>query len=503
MTTVETKKIDKKLTNKLPSNGKGSFVGDVSKIMGATAFGQVLGVISLPIITRLFTPEAFGLFGVYTAMIGILAVFVCMRYELTIVLPKDDNDAANLFWVSIAFTFFWTAFTGLIILFFRDSIASLINAPEIAPFLWLVPIGVFLTGINTTHSHWNTRRAQFGRLAGVSMVSSVVTTGSKLGAGFGGFVSGGALILASLTGTLTSSYILGRKIWKEDGGSIVSNISIARMMSLMKRYSNISIFNSTSSLFNSVSQQAPLILLAWFFNPAIVGYYLLGHKLLMIPVNLLSKSLKKVYFQRASVELNKKGYVGNITKYVTINLSLISLLLMTIMISIVAPLTSTIFGQEWMFAGKFIQWMAPWVAIGLITNSIRGNISIFQKEHILLLFHSFGFLLRVVALLIGGMLIKDAYLTIVLYSAASIIYYIFLFNWILSLSKLSVFFFIFHLKSFMVISAACITLSLYFQHLNYSMMLIIGVNIIYIVLGAAITKDYWMPIIKSKNILNL
>ncbi len=495
---IEKKELKKKITDKIPSNGKGTFTGDVMKIMSGTAFGQVLGIISLPIITRLFAPEAFGLLGVYTAIIGILGIVVCMRYELTIVLPKEDNDAANLFWVSIAFTLFWTAVTGLIILFFAGNIAKILNATDIAPFLWLVPVGVFIKGIHTAHSHWNTRRAQFGRLAAAQVGNSLVTTGSKLGAGFAGLTSGGTLIAASLTGTLTASYTLGRKIWKEDGKHLLSGISFSHMKYLMKKYSNISVFNSTSSLFNSFYQNAPLLLLAYFFNPAIVGYYLLGHKLLKIPVNLLGGSMKKVYFQRASEEFNRTGNLEKLTLNVTTRLTVASFLAITLFISIISPLTSLIFGKEWEIAGKYMQWLALVAGVTFICNPVSILSSILRKEHIALFFQIAAFIFSIIVISVGGLIFSDPYVSIILYSMVGATYASLLLSWFLKISNSSLFTLIKRVKYELILSLLTIGISIVLHRGNYSFNIIAIINIIYISIYIIITKNYWLFILRNK-----
>ena len=497
MSTLETKPIDQKVTKAFPENGKPTFVSNVSKIIGAAAFGQVLGIISLPIITRLFAPEAFGLLGLYTAIIGIIGVFVCMRYELAIVLPKDDNDAANLIWASIAFTLFWTLLAGLATIFFRNNIASLINAPEIAPFLWLVPIGIFLTGIHTAFSHWNTRRAQFGRLARVSIATSIVITLSKLSMGFGGLVSGGALIISSLIGTITGSYLLITKIWKIDRHYLISKISINRIRFLINQYSNISIFNSTSSLFISLSQHAPLILLAYFFSPVIVGYYLLANKLLKIPVNLIGNSVRKVYFQRASDEWNKTGNLTKLTLNVTTILSVISIGAMTIFISLIAPIAAIIFGVEWNVAGKYMQWIALATGVTFICNPISIVSIILRKENIVLYYQSYGFILRITALLMGGIVFVDPYISIILYSIAGMLYQLTFLNWILKKTELSLMILIKKVYFYLFLSTIVVIICLMCLYYDISLYIIISIVFIYSIIYTISSKSLWSPWFKN------
>ncbi len=71
---------------------KGIFI-----IASGTVIAQIIGIITTPIISRLYTPSDFGVLGLFTATLSILALAGGFRYELAIPLPEDDKDAANLF----------------------------------------------------------------------------------------------------------------------------------------------------------------------------------------------------------------------------------------------------------------------------------------------------------------------------------------------------------------------------------------------------------------------
>ena len=73
-----------------------SFVGDVLKLVSGTAFAQVLSIIAAPFLTRLYGPEAFGLSAIFVGISAIVSAIACLRYELSIMLPETDKEAANL-----------------------------------------------------------------------------------------------------------------------------------------------------------------------------------------------------------------------------------------------------------------------------------------------------------------------------------------------------------------------------------------------------------------------
>ena len=64
------------------------FARHVLTLMSGTGLAQVIAVLASPLITRLFTPEDFGILASYTVLVGIFSAIVCGRYEFAIVLPK-------------------------------------------------------------------------------------------------------------------------------------------------------------------------------------------------------------------------------------------------------------------------------------------------------------------------------------------------------------------------------------------------------------------------------
>jgi O-antigen/teichoic acid export membrane protein len=72
------------------------FLRNVSIMLGGTAGGQLVSVLLSPVLTRLYSPEQFGILSVYLAVLSILVVVASLRYELTLPLAESDEDAMNI-----------------------------------------------------------------------------------------------------------------------------------------------------------------------------------------------------------------------------------------------------------------------------------------------------------------------------------------------------------------------------------------------------------------------
>ncbi len=65
---------------------------------------QGIGFALTPVVSRLFSPVDFGLFGSFTAVSGVILAGVTLEYTQAIMLPKEKGDALNIFFVSCAAT---------------------------------------------------------------------------------------------------------------------------------------------------------------------------------------------------------------------------------------------------------------------------------------------------------------------------------------------------------------------------------------------------------------
>ena len=135
---------------------KNTFVMQVATLMSGTALSQGILFAATPLITRLYTPGEFGTFALYVAILGPISVVSAWKYDMAIMLPEDNEDAKALIVLSVLLTLFMSILTFLLIIIFED-IILLYLTDEIKLFLWLVPLGVFFSGLIQILTAWNTR----------------------------------------------------------------------------------------------------------------------------------------------------------------------------------------------------------------------------------------------------------------------------------------------------------------------------------------------------------
>ena len=419
------------------SKQKSSFATNVSKLITGSLVAQGIGVLAAPVVARIYSPEAFGVAALFASITGIAGGVACLRYELSIMLPETDEEAANLMGLSLFFVLIITGILTIVIFFAGNDISDLLNSPALKKVLWLIPISVFAIGTFLALSYWSSRTKNFGRLSIARLISSIFTQSTKLGAGYSGFASSAVLIESGILGQLVSAIFLSIYIWFDDRHLFRASIRWKKMIAGLRRHKKFLIFGTWSALLNTTSNQLPALLLSIYFSPRIVGFYALGKAVMGLPMSVVGGAVAQVFYQKATDAHNR---IGNLSKVVEeifnrlVSLGIFPILLLTIVgkeIFIVA------FGQRWAEAGIYLQILGLWIFFQFISSPISTLFAVLEKQNYGLFFNALLFSTRAASLIVGGMT-ADIRFTLFLFASTGVACYAFLCFWLISKAGLSI-----------------------------------------------------------------
>ena len=191
---------------------KGSaFARQVLVLMSGTAVAQGLTVLAAPVLSRLYTPDEFGLLGLFMACCAIAANVAALQYQLAIVLPDTEERAANVFALAMAVVVCVSCFLLAMVAVGGEPVAVLLNAPDLRGYLWLAPVYVLAYGAYNVLGYWCTRREEFGRLSASRVFRTAGVTGVQLSAGFSRAGAGG-LLAGQVAGQVIAAVLLGVQV---------------------------------------------------------------------------------------------------------------------------------------------------------------------------------------------------------------------------------------------------------------------------------------------------
>ena len=380
-----------------------SFLKNILVVMSGTAVAQVIGYALSPVISRLFTPEDFGIFGSFTAVAGIIGALITLDYSQALMLPKEKSEAINLFCLSIISTI-QISFLVAVFSLLKPSIFFSLTKTKGISFLLLFILTLITTGVNSGFQAWAVRSKEFKRTSASQVIRSIGSSSSRII--FGIFKSGGpGLIISNFLANVMASLNLIQVVIP-DLRSFRKDISLTKIKFLAKEYIDFPLYSASQNFVNAISSGLPVLLITKFYGLSGAGAYAFGISILQAPMSLVLTALRQVLFQKAC-EFQHEGK-GIFLLYIRTVLVLFSIAFVPSLILIIwAPqIFAFIFGARWHLAGILARSLIIWMLFAfcnlpavIFSRIIRIQRFVFFYDLILLA-------VRTGALIIGGMFLK-------------------------------------------------------------------------------------------------
>ena len=391
-----------------PQKGSSSFVGSVLMLSGGAVFAQVVGFLCLPVIARLFDPEAWGVAAFFGSISGIITIATCLRYELAILLPQRDEDAASLFVLGCLLVCGFAALTAAAVGLFGSTLLGWVGTPGLEPYKWLLPVNVLLAGLAAPLQYWNIRHGLFRRLATRQVLAAAFSAGVTMIGGFLGFQTGGFLVMATVATSLIVILTLGWPVWRHDRAFIAGHCSLADMGRMARRYSRFPLVDMWSAVVNTASASMPSLLLTPSLGLAVVGLYGRAWQLVAVPMQWVCTALGQVFFQRSAAKHAAGEPLGPLVEEVQSRLLAFSLLPVLVVAVIGPDIITILCGPQWTEAGVYAQILVPWLFMVAITSPLTTLINTLERLGVGLAFNVIVILARIGALVAGGWYFRDA-----------------------------------------------------------------------------------------------
>lgn len=400
---------------------RGKFVRNLLTLGSGTVIAQLIPILASPLLTRLYTPDQFGLFANFLAILSILLVFYTGKFDLAVILPKQDNEAINIAILSFFLILCSTLITIIFLLLFREKVVSILNIPELYNWIWLLPFAGFFSSTYLVINEWYIRKDNFTGLSKNKIVNtSGITTVSLL---FGVLKLNVGLILGQIIGQFLSVFFAIKIGFKNDYKRL-RFVSIRKMKYFAKKYIDFAKLLIPGQFINSIAGQAPVFILTAQFGLVPAGLLAFSDRILGVPMNFIGNSVRDVFKQRASIDYKNDGNCLEIYKKVTFSL-LVSSFVPFIILFICAPyLFSYIFGEEWLQAGIYARVLSISYFLSFISMPTSWVFVIGEKQKLDFLWQISFFICTFIPLIAGVIIYKDAYTTILLLSIGRSISYI-------------------------------------------------------------------------------
>tara|TARA_R110000850_G_scaffold96655_4_gene201876 strand:- start:12093 stop:13367 length:1275 start_codon:yes stop_codon:yes gene_type:complete len=394
---------------------KGRYGKNLATLMSGTALAQLIPLAVIPVLTRIYTPQEFGAFALYVAVVSVFSIIVTGRYELAIMVPESDDEALLILVLAVLLSFILSLLLFLVVVV-GLLVARTLGHPGVGiAWLYIVPLSTFAIGCYQSLNYWSNRQSFYKGMA----ASRVIQSGS---AGFAqltmGFLKLGVvgLVVGQLVGQCVAATYLARKLILSENKHL-KNVDFRQVRYVGTKYINFPKYLTFSHCVNRGSTHAPVVLLNSFFTTALAGLYMLTDKVLMAPIGLVATAVGDVFRQEASVVYAKENQCKRVYIKTFFRLVLISIIPFTVFFFVAEELFSFVFGHEWAGSGAVAKILTPMFFFRFVAGPLTFMFMISEAQRIDLIWQ-LCLMLLVVASFFVGSYFEDYHLSLMLFSAS-------------------------------------------------------------------------------------
>jgi O-antigen/teichoic acid export membrane protein len=398
---------------------KSSFAKSVLLVTGGTASAQLLNTILSPLITRLYLPEDYGSLTLYTSILGFLGIISSLKYEHGIAIANSDKKAINIFALSILTLFSFVGVITILLVLIR-----IIFSDFNIEFMYLIPLGIFTTGIYKILMQWSLRKKLFRSISKTKVTQSIFSNFTKIGFGL---IHIGAigLILGNIVGGSSGIRTLSLSLTR-DNKKLFNSIKFKRIVWSARRYVRFPIFLAPSQLLNAAGVHVPVFFLSFMYGNQLIGYYGLANTIVNLPTLLIGNSVGDVFYgEAASIGKKYPEKLLKLSRKLFIRLLLLGLLPLIALVLFGPYLFSIVFGANWYEAGYYARILAFLVFARLIFMPLSRIFEVYEKQKEVLILDSLRIILVLSVFIISSLASLNSYFTVTLYSIVmSFVYFL-------------------------------------------------------------------------------
>lgn len=400
-----------------------SFIKNVSVLASGAIIGQIVVILASPILTRLYTVEAFGILSVFTSVCTILSLFSTGRFELAIVLPKLNENALKLikliFYIAIFVSFFY-----FIVIFISKEILKVNDSIGFLKYLtaYAAPLYIFFVALLSALSYWNQRKKAYKTITIANALQSISNTIISLALGFliinnnnnnnNGMIWGlvGGIVVTVGYLILKDKY-LAKNVFRIKG--------VKEVAQEYKAFPKYMIFSDLSL---NTNQQITPILFSHLYNSTIVGHYSLANRILRLPNIIVTSSVANVFRNDAIDEIRNHNncrelYISTLKKLFFISFPVY------LFIFVLSPfIFKIIFGSEWGMAGEFGRIISLYLFFEFIATPLNTLFYIREQQKKLMLIQISNLIMSITMIVLGAKLFGDPRVSLLFYTINSIFF---------------------------------------------------------------------------------
>lgn len=344
---------------------QGSAARDVAILTVGTLIAQGVTIAVTPLLTRLYSPSDFGLLALFLAVVSIGATLVTLRYESSILVPKENAESANLVLLSLTLGFLLSVVLALLVGLLPMELQEKIGLGALGNWLSIAFLTAAATAAFGGMQYWMNRQKKYKLMAWLRIGQSTSVAGVALFLGLLHIDNG--LLIAQVFASACFCLVA---LWLGRSAALLWKTSQLQVTAFAHK--NTPKYLLPTALLDVVTLQTPVVLIAAWFGADEAGQFSMAWRLLMLPAALVGGAIGQVFMQRFSSAIEDPALSRSIIKQSWILLFSLGLIPFVFFFMGSDFIFEMVLGDKWLGAGTIAMMLAPMAFAMFVSSPTSG-----------------------------------------------------------------------------------------------------------------------------------
>lgn len=408
------------------------FFKNTLKLSTSSVVLTVLPLLVTPILSRLYSPEEYGDWGVFSGVLYIVSSFILLSYENAIVKTNEDEELPPL--IALC-TIILVIISVVVFVFFKlGSFWGIKFFVEFPSLILLIPV-IITSAFYTMCYNLSNRQNMYNAMATVSIVNGTFQSVFRILLGVIPIVSYGLIVgnlVAQVLATLLFFYLLrnvvSRISFKGIDFEIINRVAI--------KYKKFPLYDAPARFIEQSINNMTIVILAFFWAKEDIGCFSMVMLFVLIPISIIGSAMGNVFYR----EISENAQNFNVIKQSTLRVGKINFIVSIIPILFLAlggdRLLVLFLGDRWGNVAPMSLCMALFSVPVILSEPLLPIFRTLDKQEIRFRINTINLITALGLLIIMALSTHHLYMSLIAYSIVYAIMRFIMFNEELSLAGL-------------------------------------------------------------------
>lgn len=325
------------------------FNKNIAHLAGGNVASQVIVFGATPILTRLYLPEDFGVYAVFSGTNAVLAAMFTLKYDLAILLPKEDVDARAVTRLMLLVAAAFASASLLVLVVWGLLLGAL------PPWQYLfLPASGMLAALVARFQQWSARAADYRHYSASLLVAAALTVTTSCAFGALVPVTAPGLPLGFVLGQLAAVCYLALS-----AGPRAPAGPPGDLMAAARAHRRFPTFVLPSVILSLLSTSAPPWIIERCFTLHDAGQYALAARVLITPSALVGVAVAEAFRAELMARLHKREPISRWVLALLARSTAAAVLAFAALALIAPPAFGLVFGEAFRPGGELLRFLAP------------------------------------------------------------------------------------------------------------------------------------------------